>query len=407
MQGIGAAFMNTTGQAILVSSYPLHKRGRVLGISVSATYMGLAMGPFVGGYLTQYAGWTTIFWLSGVAGIVAGIIAFRLLGSDGENEDVKQVIVAASSSKASPLSPERSSSQMPDTDSNSRNYNYKKKNSSLKIITSFSQMPDLKGVAFYMAGLTALVYGSSQIPGAGGWALMSAGLLALFVFIRIENKSKSPVIDTRLFTRNRLFAYSNLAALINYSATTAIVFFLSLYLQQVQEFEPRVAGLILVVQPLMMSLFSPMVGRLSEKIEPHYLATAGMAMCSVGLIAFSFLGEHTPVTIIVLILIWEGIGFALFSSPNMNTIMSSVDKKNLGIASGTAASMRVLGQIVSMTVVTLLFSLIFGEKLMQEVTNEQFLKAMKGGFIIFAALGLTGIYFSWTRKKLEIRNDRY
>ena len=379
MQGIGAAFMNTTGQAILVSSYPLHKRGRVLGISVSATYMGLAMGPFVGGYLTQYAGWTTIFWLSGVVGIVAGIIAFRLLGSDGENEDVKQVIVAASSSKASPLFPESIS----------------------------SQMPDLKGVAFYMAGLTALVYGSSQIPGAGGWALMSAGLLALFVFIRIEIKSKSPVIDTRLFTRNRLFAYSNLAALINYSATTAIVFFLSLYLQQVQGFEPRVAGLILVVQPLMMSLFSPMVGRLSEKIEPHYLATAGMAMCSVGLIAFSFLGEHTPVTIIVLILIWEGIGFALFSSPNMNTIMSSVDKKNLGIASGTAASMRVLGQIVSMTVVTLLFSLIFGEKLMQEVTNDQFLKAMKGGFIIFAALGLTGIYFSWTRKKLEMLNDRY
>lgn len=296
VQGIGAAFMNTTGQAILVAAYPPQQRGRVLGISVSATYMGLAMGPFVGGYLTQYAGWTTIFWLSGVLGVAATVVALRNLGAD-----TKEVHTAA------------------------------------------------------------------------------------------------PAFDIRLFTRNRLFAFSNLAALINYTATTAIVFFLSFYLQQVQNFPPRVAGLILVAQPLMMSMFSPLVGRMSDKVQPRYLATAGMAMCSLGLVAFSFLTETTPLTFIVAILIWEGIGFALFSSPNMNTIMSSVDKRNLAIASGTAASMRVVGQIVSMSVVTLLFSLFFGDKLMHDVTNPQFLKAMKYGFSIFATLGVAGIYFSIRR----------
>jgi len=258
--------------------------------------MGLAMGPFVGGYLTQYAGWTTIFWVSGVLGVAANLFSFRYLGADTK-----------------------------------------------------------------------------------------------------EVHATAPVFDIRMFTHNRLFAYSNLAALINYSATTAIVFYLSFYLQQVQGFVPRVAGLILVAQPLMMSLFSPLVGRLSDKVQPRYLATAGMAMCSLGLVAFSFLSETTPIAIVVAILIWEGIGFALFSSPNMNTIMSSVDKRNLAIASGTAASMRVVGQIVSMSVVTVLFSVIFGEKLMHEVTNLQFLKAMKWGFTIFAALGVAGIYFSIRR----------
>lgn len=296
VQGIGAAFMNTTGQAILVAAYPPQRRGRVLGISVSATYMGLAMGPFVGGYLTQYAGWTTIFWVSGVLGVAANLFSFRYLGTDPK-----------------------------------------------------------------------------------------------------DVHTSAPVFDIRMFTHNRLFAYSNLAALINYTATTAIVFYLSFYLQQVQGFVPRVAGLILVAQPLMMSLFSPLVGRLSDKVQPRYLATAGMAMCSLGLVAFSFLSETTPIAIVVAILIWEGIGFALFSSPNMNTIMSSVEKRNLAIASGTAASMRVVGQIVSMSVVTVLFSVIFGEKLMHEVTNLQFLKAMKWGFSIFAALGVAGIYFSIRR----------
>lgn len=298
VQGIGAAFMNTTGQALLVAAYPPQRRGRVLGISVSATYMGLAMGPFVGGYMTQYAGWTTIFWVSGVLGVAATIVAFRKLG-----KDVKEPLVTA------------------------------------------------------------------------------------------------PVFNLRVFTHNKMFAFSNIAALINYTATTTIVFYLSFYLQQVQGFLPRVAGLILVAQPLMMSLFSPLVGRLSDNVQPRYLATAGMAMCSAGLLAFSFLTETTTSGTVVALLIWEGIGFALFSSPNMNMIMSSVDKRNLAIASGTAASMRVVGQIVSLSIVSLLFYLFFGDKLMHEVTNLQFLKAMKWGFTIFAVLGVSGIYFSFNRHR--------
>jgi len=207
IQGIGAAMSSTTGPAILVSAFPPQQRGRVLGFSVSAVYLGLAFGPFAGGLITQYLGWRSIFHIASGLGIITAAMAFRYLGPD----DIAR-------------------------------------NRSLKI--------DLKGTLFYMAGLVTLVYGSSQIPQAQGWLLMLGGLIALIVFWFMESKSPSPILDTQLFTKNRLFAFSNLAALINYIATFAIVFLLSLYLQKIKGLTPRDAGMILVAQPAIMALFS-------------------------------------------------------------------------------------------------------------------------------------------------------
>lgn len=352
IQGIGAAFTGTTGQAILVSSFPPKNRGRVLGISVSAVYMGLAFGPFVGGILTQYFGWASIFYVASVLGIISTVLAFLMLDKD-EIQPVK------------------------------------------------GKQIDLKGIVFYMISLVALIYGSSRIPSIKGWLAMGTGIVAMVSFWLVESKSLLPIFETKLFTNNKLFAYSNIAALINYSATSTIVFFLSLYLQKVQGLSPSDAGTILIAQPLVMAIFSPIVGRLSDKFEPRYLATIGMLMCSFGLVGFAFLTASTPVWKIVSVLIWVGFGFALFSSPNMNTIMSSVDKTKLGLASGTAASMRVLGQIVSMTVVTLFFASLFGNKTINAVPNELFLLAMKWGFICFSFLSIFGVYFSFNRGEMN------
>jgi MFS family permease len=216
----------------------------------------------------------------------------------------------------------------------------------------------------------------------------------------LENRSENPVLETKLFTHNRLFAFSNLAALINYSATFSIIFLLSLYLQKVKGLSPRDAGSILVAQPIVMALFSPVTGRLSDKIQPRYLATAGMTMCTLGLAAFAFLSETTPIALIVILLFWVGTGFALFSSPNMNTIMSSVQKNQLGLASGSASTMRVVGQITSMTIATLFFAVLFNKQAVETVANPLFLKALKLGFITFATISLAGIYFSFNRGKM-------
>ncbi len=352
IQGIGAAFTSTTGPAILVSAFAPQHRGRVLGFSVSAVYLGLAFGPFAGGFLTQYLGWRSIFFVASAFGLITTTIAFLFLGKDQPKEGSEKKI-------------------------------------------------DLKGTIFYMIGLILLVYGSSFIPGYQGWIMMGTGTLALIIFWQVENRSAFPVLETRLFTRNRLFAFSNLAALINYSATFAIIFLLSLYLQKIQGMTPRQAGIILVAQPAVMALFSPIAGRLSDHIQPRYLATIGMTMCTIGLVVFSMLTNITPIWLIVMVLFWVGLGFAFFSSPNMNTIMSSVGKHQLGLASGTAATMRVVGQITSMTIATLFFAGFIGNQTIETVPDHLFLIAMKYSFLSFSLLSTTGIYFSYNRGKID------
>lgn len=352
LQGIGAAFTNTTGSAILVAAFAPRYRGRVLGMSVSAVYLGLAFGPFAGGFLTQYLGWRSIFFISAFLGALTTLLAFFFLGKDEP--------APRSTARIHPRS-----------------------------------------TLFYMAGLMAIVYGSSHIPGTTGWSLMGCGVLLLILFWMSEKRSSSPVFDTRLFTHNRLFAFSNLAALINYSATFAIVFLLSLYLQKVRGLTPRDAGVILMAQPVVMALLSPFAGRVSDRIQPRYLTSAGMTLSALGLASFALLTDTTPLWTIIALLAGVGLGFALFSSPNMNTIMSAVDRTRYGVASGTASTMRVVGQIISMTIVTLFFASSFGNKAMEEVAPALFLTAMKWGFAVFAAICVPGIFFSFSRGHLQ------
>lgn len=350
LQGMGAALTMTTGPAILVASFLPQHRGKVLGISVSAVYLGLAFGPFAGGLLTQYVGWRSIFFVASGLGLLTTLIAFRFLGKDKSAEEKQKRV-------------------------------------------------DLKGTVFYILGLLALVYGSSRIPGALGWILMGGGILSILFFWTLEKRSSSPVIDTKLYTRNRLFTYSNLAALINYSATFAVIFLVSLYLQKIKALSPRDAGIILLAQPAMMTIFSPLAGSLSDRFQARYIATLGMTMCTIGLICLSFLTAITPIWIIVSILIILGLGFALFSSPNMNTIMSSVDKTQYGLASGSAATMRVVGQIISMTIATLFFAGIIGNQSIEAAPDDLFIQVIKWGFVSFSVLSLAGIYFSFNRGK--------
>ncbi len=355
LQGIGAALGNATGSAILVAAFPPQHRGRVLGISVAGVYLGLALGPFVGGVLTQAFGWQSIFYFSVVLGLIASIVSFAFLGND-------------------------------------------------EVQAKASKKTDFKGILSYMAGLMIMVYGSSQIPHLVGWMALIAGAAVLVLFWLVERRAENPIFNTMLFVRNRLFAFSNLAALINYTATFAIVFLLSLYLQRVQQLSPSEAGMILVSQPLVMAVFSPLAGRLSDRFQPRYLSSAGMAVCATGLFALSLLSPTTPIWLIITILIWVGMGFALFSSPNMSTIMGSVERTQYGLASGTASTMRVLGQIVSMTIVTLFFTSLFRGKAVDQVEVDTFMIVIRYGFLVFALINFVGIYFSYARGRVERAN---
>ena len=350
VQGLGSAMIFATGIAIVTSVFPPKERGRAMGITIAAVYTGLSAGPFAGGLLTNYFGWRSIFFFTFPLGL---LVFFMLLRIPGEWAGAK------------------------------------------------GEKFDLKGSVLYGLSLSALIFGFSKLPDLSGFMLTLAGVTGIIGFILFEAKLEFPVMNVTLFRKNRVFAFSNLAALINYSATFAVAFLLSIYLQVVAGYTPREAGLILVTQPIIMAIVSPLAGRLSDRIEPSLLASAGMSITTLGLFVFIFLGEEFSLGLLISNLIFLGIGFGLFSSPNTNAIMSSVDKQFYGVASGAMGTMRLVGQMFSMGIAMLLFSLFIGREPLTPENAEGILQSMQFAFILFSGLCFLGIFASMARGKMN------
>jgi EmrB/QacA subfamily drug resistance transporter len=355
-QGIGGAMLAGTAVALLTTVFPANERGKVLGINVAAVYIGLALGPVLGGVLTQQLGWRSIFFASALLGLaVIGVALWKL---KGEWTGAK------------------------------------------------GERFDFAGSIIYILGLVALVYGFTLLGEMfilAVW-LIVGGAVGLAAFVRWEMKSRSPVLDLSLFRNSRAFSFSNLAALINYSATFAISFLISLYLQYrpVNPFNAQDAGLILMAMPAMQAIFSPLAGRLSDRIEPRLLASAGMALTTVGLVIFIFLNEESTLKLIIGNLLLIGFGFALFSSPNTNAVMSSAPKTAYGVASATLATSRQVGLVFSMGIAMLMFALYNIANV--QITPEYyplFQQSMKTAFIIFTILCFGGIFASLARGKVR------
>jgi EmrB/QacA subfamily drug resistance transporter len=350
-QGVGGAMLAGTAVALLTTVFPPNERGKVLGINVAATYLGLSLGPVLGGILTQRLGWRSIFFLGAILGLaVIGVVLWKLKGEWAGAKGEKF---------------------------------------------------DFAGSVIYSLGLAALVYGFTLLPAMSGVGLIIGGIIGLSAFTRWEMRTRSPILDISLFKNSKTFTFSNVAALINYSATFAITFLISLYLQYVKGFNPESAGLILVAMPAMQAIFSPLAGRLSDRIEPRLIASAGMALTTIGLIIFIFLSAETSLGLIIGNLLLIGFGFALFSSPNTNAVMSSAPKTAYGVASATLATMRQVGMVLSMGIAMLMFALYIGRVQITPEYYPLFQQSMKTAFIIFAALCFGGIFASLARGKVR------
>jgi EmrB/QacA subfamily drug resistance transporter len=347
VQGTGSALIFGTAVAILTSSTPPQRRGRALGIYTTAVYLGLTMGPFLGGFMTQHLGWRSIFLVNVPLGIFTiGLIMWKLKGewADSKGEEF-----------------------------------------------------DYTGTLLYAITLVALIYGLSELPTAAGGALILTSLVMIGVFLWWEARKKHPLLDLQMFRENWVFALSNLAALINYGATFSVTFFLSLYLQYIRGLTPDQAGLILVIQPLVMAILSSPAGRLSDRIDPGRVASVGMALNAAGLFLLSFLDVDTSLPLLLVALVILGFGFALFASPNTNAIMGSVTPKCYGVASGTLGTMRLVGQMLSMGIAIMIFALVIGRVEITPVYYPAFLSSMKIGFFLFTIICLLGIYPSLAR----------
>jgi EmrB/QacA subfamily drug resistance transporter len=351
VEGAGAAMIFGTGTAILTSVFPREERGRALGINVAAVYLGLSLGPTLGGLLTQQLGWRSVFLVNLPLGtLILILVTTRLQGEWAEAR---------------------------------------------------GEAFDLVGSLLYGSALMALLIGVTFLPGPLGFGLIVGGVLGIVLFALWELRAPSPVLDIRLFRRNRAFALSNLAALINYSATFGVGFLMSLYLQYIKGMTPRQAGLVLIAQPVMQALFSPLTGRLSDRVEPRIVASAGMGLTAIGLVSLTQIESATPIARIVVSLVLLGLGFALFSSPNINAIMSSVERRFYGVAAGTQGTMRLIGQNLSMGIVTLVFVLVIGQVEIMPENYPQFLTSVRTDLVILSTLCFAGIFASLSRGKVR------
>jgi EmrB/QacA subfamily drug resistance transporter len=349
LQGLAGAMIFGTSLAIITSVFPLGERGRAMGINITAVYLGLSTGPIIGGLLTQYFGWRSIFAFLVPVGIIALVLIIRKIKTEWAEARGEKF--------------------------------------------------DWPGSVIYGIALASFMYGFSKLPSISGWLFLGSGIILAIAFLLFEKKSGNPVFDVRLILRNRVFAFSGMAALIHYSATSATGFFISLYLQYLKGFDARTAGLIMISQPLIMTFLSPLAGKLSDKRNPGVIASFGMGLTATGLILLCFVNESTPVSSIVILLLLMGTGFGFFSSPNSNAIMSSVDKKHLGVASGVVGTMRMVGQMMSMGIAMMLLSLYIGEQKITPATFHGLMHSMKTGFFIFSILCILGIFASLARNK--------
>jgi EmrB/QacA subfamily drug resistance transporter len=347
-QGIGGAMIFVTGLAIITSVYPPKERGKAIGINIATVYIALSLGPVLGGVMTQYLGWRSLFYAMIPLGILILVLTYWKLKDEWAECKGEKF--------------------------------------------------DIKGSLFYSVVLVMVMYGFSTLPHITGIILVIGGIIGFIGFLMYELRLESPVLNVKLF-KNRTFAFSNLAALINYSATFAVTFLLSLYLQYIKALDPLSAGLILVAQPVMMAIFAPIAGRLSDKFVPQKLAALGMALSTVGLFIFAFINEETSIAFITIGLLIIGTGFGFFSSPNTNAIMGSVERKFYGVASAMVSTMRLLGQTFSMGLALLVFALFIGNIQITPLQYPALLSSIHTVFLICTVLCFIGIFAALIRTK--------
>jgi len=343
-QGVGSAMLSVSTVALVSQAMPFEERGKAIGINISCVYIGLTLGPVVGGIVTQYIGWETMFLI---------VIPFLIINLIICHLKVDQEW------------------KMGEKD-------------------SF----DYIGTILYSIGILLGIYGFTIINTLTGVILAIIGLIVLGGFVRYELKQKTPVFEVKLF-KNTKFSSSTLAALISYLATFLITLIITYHLQYIKGMDPQFIGLILIVTSGLMAIIAPFSGRLSDKINPQKLSAIGMIFVALSVAILSFLDANTPLYVIIIAMALEGIGLGLFTSPNTNAIMSSVPRKFTSIASATVSTARVVGQTLSLGMFTILLAVIVGSVQVLPNTYPELILSSQIAFIISTVLCIIAILLSF------------
>lgn len=349
-QGGGGAMMVTTGLAILADLFTEPRRSMALGIASAGVYVGLSAGPWLGGIIATTMGWRAIFYIGAVPCAVCLALTLYVL----------------------PVKPKH------------------------KKCPPF----DWGGAILIAMGMVLLSQGGSHFHLLTGKAMLAGGVVSLAAFVLWEKRAKAPLLDMSLFSTNQSFALGNTVQFISYAATFGITFLISLYLQIVQGMTPSAAGMTLMAQPLMQTLFSPISGKLCQRWAAHHIATVGMLFATAGLGGAIFIGDNGSLWLIISVLGLCGTGSAIFATANTAVIMGAVEKENYGIASAMVAGMRTTGMTISLVFISAVLATMVGPTALHAGNANAFVEAMNISFITLTAFSALGVFLS-ARAKLK------
>ncbi len=367
VMGFGGALIGTNATAIISIVYPREKRGWALGINAMSVYLGLTMAPVLGGILNQFFSWQAIFLINIPIAVVALILTFIYM-------------------KSSKIDFARKKEKI-----------------------------DLMGALLFTIGIlsTVLYLSLGQIYDfLDTIYLLIIGIAVIVSFVFYERRIENPMLDISLFTTNRTFSAANFTAFLNYVSTFSITFIFSIFLQMILGYPPFAAGMILMIEPVLMVIFSPISGRMSDRYGSRGIASIGMLVIAIAFFILAFVNVKSGILSMVIPLGILGVGFGLFSAPNTNSVMGSVGSNRAGVASGTLGTMRFTGQLLSLALASAILSVSIPHSMLLQIFSGVTVKsgidasAFEGGFkiimILSGVLSLIGSYTSLLRTKGKI-----
>jgi len=356
LQALGGAMLLANSPAILTKNFPPTQRGQALGLQATMTYLGLTVGPSLGGWLTSQFGWRAVFYINVPVGLLALWLSQGYIPRDEAGDHAGERF-------------------------------------------------DLAGALAFMAGLVALLLGLNQ---GEEWGWTSAPILGaltvsvalLGVFIAIETRVAHPMLDLSLF-RVRLFSASTASAVFNYICLYTVLFLLPFYLIQGRGLDTAQAGIILTAQPVVMAIAAPISGTLSDRIGARLLSTLGMAVMAVGLFLLSRLAPSSPLIQVATGLAIVGLGTGMFVSPNTSALLGAAPLNRRGIASGILATARNVGMVLGVGLAGAIFTTVQSHGQAMGSLTATF-DGISMGFLVAAGVAVIGALTSAVRGRASV-----
>jgi EmrB/QacA subfamily drug resistance transporter len=352
LQALGAAMLFANSPALLTQNFPAEQRGRALGLQATMTYLGLTVGPSLGGWLTNQFGWRAVFYINIPIGLLALSLSLRFIPRDPPADHAERF--------------------------------------------------DLAGALTFLCGLTALLLGLNK-GHDWGWTspsiLGSLALAGIFLsaFLAIERHVPNPMLDLSLF-RNRLFSAAAASAVLNYICVYSIVFLLPFYLIRGRGLSPAQAGVLLTGQPLVMAIAAPLSGAMSDRIGSRLPTMLGMGLLALGLFLLSRLGPHSPLREVTLALSFTGLGTGIFVSPNSSALMGSAPVQRRGVAAGILASSRLVGMALGVGLAGAVLTTVLARSQASHAATA-LIDGVRAGFLVASGVAALGVVVSANRKK--------